>query len=212
MKNLVQSFKKLVFSQKCPVCKKEVDSKYYLCDSCYIKLKKKEKLRNLSNFYYSYYYDEDIKKVIADFKLNNRKRLGLEIASLIRGSLNNLIQKERIDIVIPVPISQKRMNERGFNQVELLLDYCQIRYSKIYREKNTEYMYKILNSEDRKKNIRNVFKNKGIEIENKNILLVDDIVTTGATVKEIIRELNKNSIPKKICVFSIAISKIFKME
>lgn len=212
MKNLVQNFKKIIFSQRCPICNEEVSGKYYLCDSCYIRLRKKSKLKNQGNFYYCFYYDEDIKKVIADFKLNNRKNLGMEIASIIKRNLLFLIEAKKIDVVIPVPISKKRMNERGFNQVEVLLDCCHVKYEKIYREKDTEHMYKFLNVKERERNIKNVFKNKNLVIDNKNILIVDDIVTTGTTIKEIIKELCKSSIPKETYIFSIAISKIFKME
>lgn len=212
MKNLVQIIRELIFSNKCPVCRKEVDGKYYICDSCYKKLKEKSRLKNQGNVYYCFYYDYDIKRVIIDFKLKNRKRLGLELANLVGEKLKTLIEAKDINLIIPVPISKKRMNERGFNQVELLLDYCKISYRKIYREKDTEHMYKFLNMRDRQSNIRNVFKNRDLDIENKNILLVDDIVTTGATIKEIIKELKKTGTPNEIFIFSIAVSKIFKME
>lgn len=212
MKSLVRSFKELIFSQKCPICKMEVEGDYYLCNSCYRRLRNKRKLRNQGNYYYCYYYDSDIKRVIIDFKLKNRKKLGLEIAGLIEENLHSFLKEKNIDIVLPVPISRKRLSERGYNQVELLLDYCNVKYSKIYREKDTEHMYKLLNRKARLKNIRNVFNIKELSLDGKNILIVDDIVTTGATIKEIIREIEKNATPKKIYVFSIAVARIFKME
>lgn len=211
MRNLVQSFKNLIFSQKCPICNEEVSGEHYLCDSCYIRLRKKAKLKNQGNYYYCFYYDRDIKRLIADFKLKNRKKLGKEIASLIRKKLLFLIENKKIDLVIPVPISKNRMLERGFNQVEVLLDYCKVSYKKIYREKDTEHMYKFLNQEEREKNIKNVFKNRDLDLDGKNLLIVDDIVTTGATIKEIMKELRRKNTPREIYVFSVAVSRIFKI-
>ena len=210
MKNLVQSFKNLIFSQKCPVCGRETDGDYFICSDCYGILRKKGTMKNIGNYYYLYYYDRDIKKVIADYKLKNRKILGKELAQLSKRALKKLIVDKEIDIVIPVPISEKRYKERGFNQVEEFLNWCEIKYRKIYREKDTEHMYSILNVEKREKNIADAFKNRNLKLDRKNILIVDDIVTTGTTIKEIKKEITKNSSPENIYVFSIAISRVFK--
>lgn len=210
MKNLVHSFKKMLFSQKCPICKRETDTEYYICNRCYRRLRKKGTLKKQGRYYYLYYYDEDIKSVITDYKLRNRKKLGKELASLVKKELVELIKGLKIDIVIPVPISPGRLRERGFNQVEELLEQCRIRYRKIYREKETEHMYKYLDAGKRKKNIENVFRNRDLDLNGKRILIVDDIVTTGATTEEIEKEICKNCVPDSVYIFSIAISKVFK--
>lgn len=209
-KSLVQSIKELIFSQKCPICKKLSQRGFYICDSCYRKLKKKGTLKNIGNYYYLYYYEIDIKNLIADFKLKNRKELGIEIANLIKKDLKNLIEEKDIEVVLPVPISIERERERGFNQVEELLNNCNIEYQKIYREKNTKHMYELLDKKTRKENIFNAFKTRELDLQNKNILIVDDIVTTGSTIKEMIKEIKKVSSPKNIYIFSLAISRRFK--
>ena len=210
MKNLVRSFKRMFFSENCPICGCKTDGTYYICDSCYRKLRRKGTLKNQGNYYYLYYYDEDIKRVIADYKLNNRKMLGKELSGLVRKNLSDLIKDLKIEVVIPVPVSTKRYRERGFNQVEELLDHCKIRYQKIYREKDTEHMYKYLDPEKRKKNIADVFRNRDLNLNGKRILIVDDIVTTGTTTREMEKEIYKHSKPESIYVFSLAISKVFK--
>ena len=63
----------------------------------------------------------------------------------------------------------------------------------------------------REKNVRSVFKNS-LNLENKNILIVDDIVTSGATINSISEELRKNNENIDIKVFSIAIARHFIME
>ena len=201
-RNFVQSIKNLVFSRRCPICKKISQENNYICNECYYLLKKKGKIKNIENYYYLYYYNEEIKRLIADFKLENRRGLGKEIAYLIKVPLKNLF--------LPVPISKEREKERGFNQVEELLDNCKIEYQRIRREKNTKHMYELLDSKSRKENIYNAFKNEKLNIEGKNILIVDDIVTTGSTIREMIKEIEKLGTPKEIYIFSLAVSKIFK--
>lgn len=209
-RNFVQSIKNLVFSRRCPICKKNSRENNYICNECYYLLKKKGKIKNIENYYYLYYYNEEIKRLIADFKLENRRGLGKEIAYLIKVPLKNLLLEKKIDVILPVPISKEREKERGFNQVEELLDNCKIEYQRIRREKNTKHMYELLDSKSRKENIYNAFKNEKLNIEGKNILIVDDIVTTGSTIREMIKEIEKLGTPKEIYIFSLAVSKIFK--
>ncbi|WP_286033676.1 ComF family protein [Fusobacterium necrogenes] len=209
-RNFVQNIKELVFSQRCPICKKISQENNYICNECYFLLKRKGKIKNIKNYYYLYYYNEEIKSLIADFKLKNRRNLGYEIALLIKDPIKSLIKEKRIDIVLPVPISKERERERGFNQIEDLLDRCGIEYKRIIREKNTKHMYELLDSKDRKKNIYNAFKNRNLDINGKNVLIVDDIVTTGSTIKELVKEITKIASPESIYIFSLAVSKIFK--
>lgn len=209
-RNLVQSIKNLVFSQRCPICKKISQGDNYICNECYYLLRKKGKIKNIENYYYLYYYNEEIKNLVADFKLKNRRNLGQEIALLMKEPIKKLIEEKNIDIVLPVPISRSREKERGFNQVEELLKNCDIEYKRIVREKNTKHMYELLDNRSRKENIYNAFKNRDLNVEGKSILIVDDIVTTGSTIKEMIKEIKKLGSPKEIYIFSLAVSKIFK--
>ena len=209
-KNFAQSVKSLIFSQRCPICKKISQEDNYICNECYYSLRKKGRIKNIENYYYLYYYDEEIKNLIADFKLKNRRELGKEIATLIKKPLKELIVKKSVDIILPVPISKEREKERGFNQVEELLENCGIEYERIRREKNTKHMYELLDGGSRKENIYNAFKNEKLNIEGKNILIVDDIVTTGSTIREMIKEIKKVGSPNEIYIFSLAVSKIFK--
>lgn len=198
--------KNLFYSNKCPICHEK--TKNYICDVCYTHLMKITKLHHHNNFYYIYDY-KDIKNVISDFKLNGRKNISKELASLIKRDLLHLIEKKQINIIIPVPISKKRYLERGFNQVEELLKSCHIKYTRITRTRDTEHMYKLLTKSARNENIKNAFNIGDIDLNSKNILIVDDIVTTGATINGIIREIEKVSIVNNIYVFSVAMAQTF---
>ena len=119
-----------------------------------------------------------------------------------------MLEKEKIDIIIPVPISDERMLERGFNQIEYLLELLSVNYKKIQRIKDTKHMYNLKNVKKREKNVEKVFKNK-LNLTNKNVLIVDDVVTSGATIRSISEELKKNNENVNIKVFSIAIARHF---
>ncbi len=200
--------RKVFFDNSCSVCKKEVDRDGYLCRKCLTKLKEEAYLKNTDNYFYLFFYDEEIREVISDFKLRNRKTLGKDIAYIIKNSLFELLENEKIDIIIPVPINPEREKERGFNQVEYLLDILKVKYKKIKRLKNTKHMYAISENEKREANVKNAFESK-LNLKNKKVLLVDDIVTSGATTKNIIKELLKGNEEIEIKVFSIAIARKF---
>lgn len=203
-----ESLRFLIFDDNCSCCHKKLDRKAYICSKCLEKLKKEAFLKNKNNFYYVFIYEKEIRQIISDYKLRNRKDLARDIAYIIKKPIFQLIEREKIDTIIPVPISEEREIERGFNQIEYLLECLDIKYKKIERIKNTKHMYVLKNNKKREKNVEKVFKNN-LNLENKNILIVDDIVTSGATIRSICKELEKDNENINIKVFSIAIAKHF---
>ena len=113
------------------------------------------------------------------------------------------------DTIIPVPISKKRRKERGYNQSELIAKEMA---KNLGIEYNTDCLIKVkniveqskLNKEERQKNIQGVYElHKQNKLQNKKILLIDDIYTTGSTVNECCKILKQAS-PKQIEVFTLA--------
>jgi len=206
-----ESLRFLLFDNTCSYCHKKLDREGYICSKCLEKLKKEAFLKNKENFYYVFIYEKAIRQIISDYKLRNRKDLARDIAFLIKKPIFQLIEREKIDIIIPVPISEEREIERGFNQIEYLLECLDIKYKKIERIRNTKHMYNLKNNEKRLKNVERAFKNN-LNLENKNVLIVDDIVTSGATICSICEELRKDNENINIKVFSIAIARHFIKE
>ena len=177
------------------------------------KLLEIKKFRKLNNIYYVWDYNEYFKKLIFNYKYKRKKKISKLIAELIYKEFYYVLEKEKIDIVISVPINKKRKNERGFNQVDEILKALNINYIEIERIKNTKKMHKILDEELRKENVKGSFTiNKKIDLANKNILLVDDIITTGATLKEIKNSIliNLKSKDINISVFCLAAAQVIK--
>ena len=206
-----ESLRFLLFDDTCSYCHSKLDREGYICSKCLEKLKKEAFLKNKDDFYYVYIYEKAIRQIISDYKLRNRKDLVRDLAFLIKKPIFQLIEREKIDTIIPVPISEEREIERGFNQIEYLLNYLDIRYKKIERIKNTKHMYALKNNKKREKNVEKAFKNN-LNLENKNVLIVDDIVTSGATINSISEELRKNNKNINIKIFSIAVARHFIKE
>lgn len=202
---LKQLLRKLLFDNTCSLCGCYLENKGYLCSKCVVKLEKMSSLKQRGNLYYLYYYT-DIKKIIFDLKFKNRKGVTDSLNKYIRNSIEEIKAKEKIDVVISVPINKKRLLERGYNQVDEILKSAGIEFENIERVKNTKHMYEIKERNKREENVKKAFKIEKNYFQ-KNILIVDDIVTTGATLKEIEKEFLENQNAKNVVFFSIAVVK-----
>ncbi len=100
-------------------------------------------------------------------------------------------------LIIPVPLHPRRERWRGFNQAELIArcfsDYFNLEISvgKLVRIKHRKPQTK-LNKKDRKNNIKNCFAWRAGGLSGRNIILVDDVATTGSTLNECARVLKEN--------------------
>ncbi len=149
-------------------------------------------------------YDEVSKKLVFDLKYRRKTYLAKIIAEIMYEEMMiyNPDEFERADYIMYVPLSKKRKKERGFNQAEKIAYYLsklskiEINHS-LYRKKNTEKLYK-MKSEKRKKEIIGAFalKEDNKSIQGKNIILIDDIFTTGTTVNEISKVLKISGVEK----------------
>jgi len=112
-------------------------------------------------------------------------------------------------IVVPIPLHKSRERQRGFNQAQLLAEIIAKHFNlplapAIGRIKKTEPQARMKNKEERLKNIAGCFKITNREfIENKNIILVDDVFTTGDTINEAVKIL-KIAGAKKIIALAAA--------
>jgi ComF family protein len=138
-------------------------------------------------------YEGVLRKAINLLKYHNIKRLSKPLSDII---LKTGIP--RADVIIPVPLYEKRLRHREFNQSALLAKHMakSLGVALILNclVKIRDTMPQVgLSSKERIMNIRKAFKtrNKGL-ITDKNVLLVDDVLTTGATVRECSNVLKKS--------------------
>lgn len=183
---IISTLRGVLFKNRDIISGRELVGEGIVSEETESRLENLKKLRKLNNIYYIWDYNEEFKKLIFSYKYNRKKSLAKLIARLIEEEFKFIIQKEKIDFIVSVPINKKRENERGYNQVDEILKQLNVNYVEIKRIKNTEKMHKLLNEKLREENIRGSFRiESDFDFKNKKILLVDDIITTGATLKEI---------------------------
>ena len=118
---------------------------------------------------------------------------------------------QKYDYIIPVPLHKYRYRERGYNQAYLILkELSKLEKNIIIKNniiKKTENIkpQSTLNKAERKDNIRGVYEiiNKENKIEDRKILIFDDVFTTGSTTNECSRVLKEHKV-KKVGVLTIA--------
>lgn len=122
------------------------------------------------------------------FKFNGRKDIGRRLVSLSKEKI--LSFADTFDCIVPVPVTEKRLKERGFNQSFIIAEEIakiagrEIGHAVLLKKKNTKDQYS-LTREERKKNVKGVFAIQDKDrIKGKKILLVDDLFTTGYTARE----------------------------
>ena len=157
-------------------------------------------------------YDKRMKKSIADFKYNGRKEYADFYIRHMMQMYGERLLRCGVEALIPVPISDKRRRNRGFNQAELLADGLSkqmgipsLRLMK--RVKNT-LPQNGLSPEERKKNLEasivwNETEEKHITRLPQTVALVDDIFTTGITMETCTKVLHEHGI---LSVYGICIS------
>lgn len=189
----------------CIIC--GVDGYVGLCPLCKSKIKKV----NISNSVISYgYYGGVLKELILQFKYHKNFTAGDILSEL----LIELIEKNDInfDAICYIPMTKKAQKKRGFNQSELIANYIGDKYNisvinSIKKIKATAEQ-KTLSKDEREKNISGAFSIKNSKkILNKELVLVDDVITTGSTINECIKVLKKSGV-RKITVLTIAKSNI----
>ena len=157
---------------------------------------------NFDEHIYLFHYDGIIRKMIIDYKFNEKSYLYKTFLNFLKKNEKICVQIEKYDIIMPVPISKKRLNQRGYNQSDLfagnIARLLKIKYLKngLLKIKNNPAQ-STLSKEQREYNVKNVYKINPLlkkHIKNKKILLVDDIYTTGHTVNECSKILIKEEV------------------
>ncbi len=151
--------------------------------------------------------------LLHSLKYHKRKDIGIELGRQYGSDLSEEIDFTEIDYIIPVPLHKKKLHKRGFNQSEIigkgLEEFlpAQMRTDFLYRKIFTETQTRKSRYE-RWENVEDVFGvDKPEELEGKHILLVDDVITTGATIEGCAQVLKKAA-NVKISVVSLAYAAI----
>ncbi len=159
-----------------------------------------------------FYYNDILKSLIYRFKFNCEWKIGNLLSKIIYENIKDIAYLHNFDFITPIPLSRQRIFQRGFNQSEIiakeissLLDIPFVLC--VYRHKNT-VAQSLLKRHDRIHNISNAFIGDKEKIAGKNIIIFDDIFTTGATINSCAKELKEKG-ANTIIGLSVATTKPF---
>lgn len=214
MKNIFHSFLNLFFPDLCVVCNDRLtEGEQHICTDCLILLPRTnfhlQPDNRLEQFFagrisfqhiaaYAYFVKGgSIQSIIHELKYKQNPQIGTYIGQLCGENLRGSSFIADVDILVPVPLHPKREKERGYNQS---LEICKgisevtgipIDSNTLIRKVNNKSQTK--NSRfDRWKNVEDIFSiTDSTAFQNKHILLVDDVITTGSTLESCAKEILK---------------------
>ncbi|MFW5978853.1 MAG: ComF family protein, partial [Bacteroidia bacterium] len=138
--------------------------------------------------YFFYIKGSRYQRLIHEMKYNGKKEIGYELGKKLGRELKNT-SFGQVDYVVPVPLHKKKLKKRGFNQSEWIGKGISETLEQPLATKNL-YRAEYTTSQTKKSkyerwlNVENVFKlNDPQFFSDKHVLLVDDIITTGATLE-----------------------------
>lgn len=188
-----------LFPPKCAICGAYIESRYSFCHKCMEKLLRPHRLPLRGELAQTFdggiwvlgVYKEGLRDAVRKLKYQKRKDVLAGLQQFVGSGLAKLPlaceQDKEQFLFLPVPLHSQKFKERGFNQSELLF----AKPFAAYGIKNSQALERVkatqpqfgLSVAERSENVRSAFvvRFKG-EIADKHILLVDDIMTTGATM------------------------------
>lgn len=214
--SLLDTVLNLFFPTKCVSCGKEGSD---LCLRCLGDAPEAERESEEWVFPLYDYRHPGIKQAVHLLKYKGKKKIADVFAEAMYGrileELGDLgaMENFRDPILVPIPLSKKRQRERGFNQTELIAEKL-IELDKnmnfvlekdiLLKPKETIHQARIENRSERLRNIIGSFAIKDESItKGRNIILIDDVTTTGATLNEA-KKILKQSGAKKVIAFTVA--------
>jgi len=148
-------------------------------------------------------------KLIHQFKYNRKKELGLIFSELQVKRFKSNGNTIDWDFIIPIPLHPLKLKTRGFNQSEVYAKHLaeklniQLRNDVLIRSKPNK-VQALLNRNNRYENVKSIYSStQKVDIRGKSVLLVDDVITTGATL-EVCTHLLLEGGAKKVAIASIA--------
>lgn len=226
-KNILNTLFDFILPRHCVSCQARLElNENSLCNNCFNKIQFSTELRLqheferkflsagiVSDFYAPFIFenDKELQHAIHALKYNNRFRVGIYLGKVLSEKIREAKPEWQFELIIPVPLHRLKKAQRGYNQSYFIakgigrnlgIDFSDRILKRIkYTESQTS-----MTLVERAENIFGAFKvNNAKAIKDKSILIVDDVITTGATISECGRALINSGV-NKIYAASIAVA------
>ncbi len=195
----------LLFPDNCPGCGHPfIKGEKMVCNLCTIKLPKTEFHRQHDNAVAKtfwgkihleaatslFHFDkgEIVQKLLHQLKYKSNKEVGFLLGNWLADEIRDAEPFTTVNTVVPVPLHPHKMRVRGYNQSQLIAEgmvqkwNVELSADLLIRKKNTESQTR-KSRYSRFENVDNVFAlNNSSAYENKHVLIIDDVITTGSTI------------------------------
>lgn len=201
-----------------------------ICNRCYLDLPKSEFHRDelnpvarlfhgradvlMAGSYYLFHKSGNVQKILHQLKYKGNRKVGITLGKWYGDDLKQVPGFRDAHFLIPVPLHEKKLRRRGYNQsscfAEGLAQSMNIELKEDLLVRNTETETQTRRGRfDRWLNVNEKFELKDPEaLRHKHVILVDDVVTTGATLEACVQELKKAE-GVKVSIATIAFAQQF---
>lgn len=224
MKRFLTSFFSLLFPRACAVCGKRLGSSdKSVCLSCLMALPlyagpdfdRNSIMTGLPGMVrikkatavYGYFHGSELHGIIEKIKYGGRSDLALDMGRIMGDILLSQSFFDGTDCLIPLPLHPKRLRSRGYNQAELiargLSERTGLYVADVLERVSNNKSQTALTAVERLENVSGIFRLKDSEsCIGKNVIIIDDILTTGATIMSAAAELDGKC--KSISILTLA--------
>jgi len=208
--NLIDIFLNLLYPPKCPFCMKLLrDKNDCICPKCKKDLPYTKNGGKLNGNFFTVcisplYYEGDVRESLLRYKFGRLTAYANPYGQLLAECIEEYLDAQ-VDMISWVPLSRKRLRDRGYDQARLLAEAVSFRLGipckpLLKKIRNTAPQSRTGSAEKRKANISEAYKVIDSEkVSGKTILLIDDIVTTGTTLSECSRMLGMAGAERIYC-------------
>ena len=225
--SLIADLCNILLPRKCVVCQQTLEpSEEYICTTCSIQLPRyplqstedNEPLRKVWTFapvqygatLLYYIHQSDFHNILIKIKYKGGAQLGIKIGEWAATEIAHLQLAEKTDIIVPVPGDRKRIKKRGYNQAEMIARgmgrIMHLPVMNLITKKDSATSQTKLSQVARKENTAGKYEaNIPQDWRGKRILLVDDVLTTGATIGSCAQAILATDPQATISIFTIAL-------
>lgn len=183
----------------CPFCNEELEEKDAYCPNCSANIeiiRKNFYINGYESLHSIVYYNDFFREHLFNYKFGMNKKYIPAFAAIFEEEIKILMKDNKIDYITSVPMNKAKLKKKGFDHMREILEIIArdmdldiYTYEKVQRKE----MHKLSFSE--RSNMSSIFK-KGKDVQGKNILIIDDIITTGTTMKDSLRAMKEAGFDK----------------